>query len=316
MKRIISAILFLTFAVALVAQNSNDKYCNDNPAYVIFGKDGSYVTYKQMMTDIANADICLFGEQHNDPISHWLKLEIVKGLHAKKGSNLVVGAEMWERDNQLILDEMLVQDLVDGPTYMESSKLWPNVDTDYLPILQYVKSNGLRFIATNTPRRYARLIYKKGPEYLDSLSDLAKSYLPPLPIHYNLNESIYQFMARPFPSDEEWDQMKAEGKLGKGPMSGGRPSNLVKAQAVKDATMGYFIVNNMNKGDFFFHFHGELHSANFTAIYYYINYYAPGYNIKTVSVIKQSDALTLSQENINRADYIVVVPDNMAVTYK
>ena len=45
----------------------------------------------------------LFGELHNNPISHWLQLELTEDLHAARGADLVLGAEMFEADNQLLL---------------------------------------------------------------------------------------------------------------------------------------------------------------------------------------------------------------------
>lgn len=312
MKKIISTL----FTILIISGLSySQSYTNDKPAYVIFNKSGEMVPFSHMLKDISTAEVCLFGELHNDPISHWLQITLVKELHKIKGRDLVIGAEMWERDNQLLLDEMLEQNLIDGSSYMESSKLWPNVETDYLPILQYAKSNGLKFVATNIPRRYARLIYKKGVEYLDSLSPKAKEYLPPMPVHFNLEESIYKDMARPFPTDEEYEIQRSQGKTGRNAMTSGKPSNLVKAQAIKDASMGYYIVENIKRDGLVFHLNGELHSAHYTAIYYYINYYRPGTKTKTISIVKTDNVLEASENTLKRADYIIQVPKDMTVTY-
>lgn len=304
-----------TKSKASTPKESDATYRNDFPAYVIYDRQGNRVTYSQMVQALSEADVCLFGEQHNDPISHWLELSLVKSFHALKGDRLVVGAEMWETDNQLLMDEMLIQKLVDGSSYTESSKLWPNFTTDYKPILQYVKSQGLPFVCTNIPRRYARLVYKKGIEYLDSLSAQAKSYLPPLPVHFDLTQPVYAKMASVFPTDEEFERQQREGKALHGPMQGSKPSNLVKAQAIKDATMAYFILQHLTPGQFFFHFNGEFHSANHTSICYYLDYYRPGVRYKTVSVCRTKDCMHFDPETDNRADFNILIPDDMAVTY-
>lgn len=312
---IFSQVVLLLFFMNIQSLFAQESYSNDSPAFVIYNKYGEQVPYSAMLQGVSEADVCLFGELHDDPVSHWLELRMIKNLHMLKGEKLIVGAEMWERDNQLLLDEMLKDGFIDGPTYMESSKLWPNTDTDYLPLLQYAKSNGISFVATNVPRRYARIIYKKGLNYLDSLSDLAKSYLPPLPVHFNLDESIYRTMAAPFPTDEEYEKQKAEQKGGGHFMSSGKPSNLVKAQAIKDATMAWFIKESMEEDSYFFHFNGELHSANYTAIYYYLGYYAPELDVATISVVKSDDVLTFDEKNRERADFIIQVPSDMMTTY-
>ena len=46
-----------------------------------------------------------FGELHDNPIAHWLELEVTKSIFDSAGKNLVIAAEMFEADNQLLLDE-------------------------------------------------------------------------------------------------------------------------------------------------------------------------------------------------------------------
>lgn len=327
MKKI-SVIILLLLSVSLFAQSNKGKkepppakqetqlntYTNDFPAYVIYNDKGEKVTYSQMVNELLDADIFLFGELHNDPISHWLELSLLKAFHQMKGEKLVVGAEMWETDNQLIMDEMMVLKLVDGKSYTESSKLWSNFTTDYKPILVYAQQNGLPFICTNVPRRYARIVFQKGIEYLDSLSDQAKSYMPPLPIHFDLTQPVYAKMASVFPTDEEFDKKQKESGPTMGAMHGSRPSNLVKAQALKDATMAYFILKNWTPGKFFYHFNGEFHSANHTSIEYYLKHYNPQVRVKTASIIKKSQVMNF-EERDNRANFNIVVQDDMTVTY-
>ena len=57
-----------------------------------------------MMKDLEEADIIFFGELHTDPIGHWLQIEMTRELFDLKQGDLMLGAEMFESDNQLILD--------------------------------------------------------------------------------------------------------------------------------------------------------------------------------------------------------------------
>ena len=77
----------------------------DKPAYKIFTGEGRKTDYSDMVKVAMKADVVFFGELHDNPISHWLELELTKGLFADKGKNLVLAAEMFETDNQLIIDE-------------------------------------------------------------------------------------------------------------------------------------------------------------------------------------------------------------------
>ncbi|MFV0268454.1 MAG: ChaN family lipoprotein [Draconibacterium sp.] len=163
----------------------------DKPAYLLFDKDGKKVKYEKMLKQIQEVDVVLFGELHDNPISHWLQLELTKDLYELKGKNLVLGAEMFESDNQVILDEYL-SGKISQRNFEDEMKLWPNYKTDYKPLVEFAKDSGLYFVATNVPRRYAALVNKNGFEGLEELSDEAKTFLPPLPPAYDstLNFSL------------------------------------------------------------------------------------------------------------------------------
>lgn len=313
----IACLFALTHAIGGNTQDSQAQsvYSTDLPAYVIYDAQGEKVSFAQMIDELLSADVCLFGELHNDPISHWLELSVAKHLYQNKGQDLVLGAEMFEADNQLLMDEMVLG-FIDMDTYVSASVLWPNFTTDYKPLVVFAQSAGLKFVCTNIPRRYANIVYKKGIEYIDSLSSQAQSYLPNLPIHFNLEEKAYKDMAASFPSDEQFEAMK--GKMMSGApqaMMASKPSNLVKAQAIKDATMAHFIVENWEKGKLFYHFHGEFHSANHSGICYYLKYYNPEITYKTISVNKSEDPLEFDAAQ-SRADFNIVVQGDMTQTYE
>jgi uncharacterized iron-regulated protein len=298
MKKIFTLIVVSLFIQTLLFSQTNQV---DKPAYLIYNAQGELVSYSTMIQTITKADVCLFGELHNDPISHWLEFEIMKSLYEIKKDSLIVGAEMWESDNQLLLDEAFTNKFYDEAMYIESSKLWPNLKYDYLPLLQYAVKNNLKFIATNIPRRYARMVSKMGIESLDGLSPVAKGYIAPLPIPIDLNEYAYKSMIQDMPSG--------------GNMKMVNPENLAKAQAVKDATMAHFILKNWVPGSLFYHFHGEFHSAFYSGITYYLKNYNPKVKVKIISIVKQSDIQKLDAENLNRADFVILVPEEMSVTY-
>src|SRR5436190_13943494 len=74
----------------------------DKPAYVLYNAKGKKVKYKKMLRLITQQDVVLIGEFHNNAISHWMELAITKDAHAQR--SLVLGAEMFEQDNQQALD--------------------------------------------------------------------------------------------------------------------------------------------------------------------------------------------------------------------
>ena len=221
------------------------------PAWMLYSKDGKPIKYEKMVRKIQDADIILFGELHNNPISHWLQLELSLELLRARGSDLIMGAEMFESDNQVILDEYL-QGLISQSRFENEARLWPNYKTDYKPLVKLAYDNQLRFIATNIPRRYASIVSTKGFEGLNELSEQAKAFLPPLPIEYDPDLKAYSSM------------LEMEG------MGNHSNANFPKAQAIKDATMAYHILENWSQEKLFLHFNGAYHSDNYESIYWYL----------------------------------------------
>ena len=82
-------------------------FVRDKPAYRIYDAEGKDLRYSRMVRNLEEADIIFFGELHDNPISHWLQLELTRDLFISHGDGLVLGAEMFESDNQLLLDEYL-----------------------------------------------------------------------------------------------------------------------------------------------------------------------------------------------------------------
>lgn len=272
---------------------------SDKPAYLVYDAEGRNVKYQKMIENITTADVVFFGELHDNPISHWLEYEITADIHKVAGNSLVIGAEMFEADNQLLLDEYLGSKY-DAAKFEAEVKLWKNYRTDYKPLVEFAVKNGLQFIATNVPRRYASMVSKGGFEVLDSLSPEAKRFIAPLPVVYDPELKCYKDML----------------SMGGMPGMGGKPNlNFPKAQAIKDATMAHFIVVNMSAGKKFIHYNGAYHSDNYQGIIYYLKIYMPGVKVATITTVLQDDISSLADENKGVADYIVTVPQSMTRTY-
>ncbi len=262
------------------------------PAYVLYNANGKKVSYNKMIRQLAKKDIVLFGEFHNNAIAHWLELSVSKDLSEKR--NLTFGAEMFEADNQDALNNYLAGKIT-AKGLDSSARLWSNYKTDYAPIVNFAKEKNLGFIATNIPRRYASLVSKKGFEALDTLSALEKTWMAPLPMEYDASLPGYVKML---------DMMGGHG----GP-------NLPKAQATKDATMAYFILQNFKPGNLFLHFNGSFHSDNYDGINWYLKRKQPGLKYATITTVSQKNIKELLAENKGKADYIICVDEDMTNTY-
>jgi len=267
---------------------------NDKPTYQLFDADGKKVKYEKMLKELAEADVVFFGELHNNPICHWLQFELTKDLYVEKNGELILGAEMFERDNQLILSEYL-DDKISKSSYEKEARLWPNYKTDYAPLVEFAKDNSLIFVATNVPRRYASVVYKKGFEGLEELEQEANVYFAPLPIAFDPNLPGYVKMTE---------------------MAGGHGGeNLPKAQAIKDATMAYSIAAYAGEEKLFIHYNGTYHSDNFEGILWYLNQYKPGLKIATIASVEQENIDNLNDENMNKGTFVLAIPSSMTKTH-
>lgn len=291
MKKIVLIVLFVSMAAI--------GFANDYPAYKLYNSAGEEVQFKSMISDLMHSDIIFFGELHDNPIAHWMELEITKASFEQIGDKLILGAEMFEADNQMILNEYLLGK-ISNKSFEKEMRLWPNYKTDYKPLVEFAKENKLKFVATNIPRRYASVVSREGFEGLENLSEQAKQFIAPLPMNYD-------------PELECYAQMMDMGGMPNSVMA--MKNNLPKAQSAKDATMAHFIVQNWKDGNLFIHYNGSYHSDNKQGIIWHLLKYDPDLKIKTITTILKYDIEEINEEDLNEADYILVVPKSMTRTY-
>jgi len=262
----------------------------DGPAYPLYDGEGRSVRYEELLDRCVRSDIVLFGEIHVHPVVHRLQLALTEDLSRIKEKDLVLGAEMFEADDQLVLDEYL-EGLIEHEHLMREAKVWENYGTDYRPLVDLARERGLRFIATNIPRRYARLVSRRGLKALDRLSDEAKRLIAPLPIVVDLSTPGYR-QAR---------------EIGKAHGLRMDAMNFVAAQAIKDATMASFIIKNRRPGGLFLHYNGDYHSKDRGGICWYLERYDPDIAVTTLSSVSRDPAV-FDDADKGRADMILAVP--------
>lgn len=285
-------------ATVLLLTGTEYAKAQEPKAYTLFDSKGKEVSYRQMIDRLAGCDVVFFGENHNCPIAHWMELNVARSLYERHGDKLAIGEEMMEADNQLILDEYM-NGQISYDRFEAETRLWDNYSTDYYPVVYFAKENNIPLIATNVPRRYANVVKNKGLLYLDSLSEEAKRYLPPLPV--------------PF----EYDEGKSSEAFGLMQLMGGRTKGdtrlIAEAQAIKDATMAWFIARNLKHK--FLHINGRYHSDSRDGIIPYLLKYRPSTTVGTITTIRQETVEQLDEENLGLADFYICVPEDMVTSY-
>jgi uncharacterized iron-regulated protein len=271
----------------------------DLSAYKIYNSKGKEVSFKSMVKSANGATTVLFGEFHDNPIAHWLQLELTQQMFAAHGNNLQLGFEMFEQDQQHLLHDYL-QGKLTSEQYQDTMRLWPNYTTDYAPLVDFAKEKGLSCVATNIQRKYASLLFKKGRAALDTLPEAIKDQMAPLNFAFDTTLSQYQAMK----------EMGAH----MGPGMGWR---MVEAQAIKDATMAHFILNNpwRNTKTVHLHFNGAYHSDFYQGIMWYLELEVNPSKILTISTVSQDNVQKLEKDHFGQADFIICVPSNMTSTH-
>lgn len=286
-KKLILGLIISALPLILSAQ--------DSPAYKLYDENGEPVRFSEMLEEISKSDITFFGELHGNPVSHWMEYEVAKTLYEYHGEDLILGAEMFERDQQLVLDEY-TSGIIPREKFEEATHFWPNYKSDYRKLVDFAAENEIRFVATNVPRRYASIVFNNGLEALDDMGESAKKLLPPLPIPYDASVRTYEKM-------KDMDQM--------GPTHKPNP-NFPKAQALKDATMAYTIANVIDEGEHMLHFNGAYHSEHNGGIIWYLMHYNDGLDKTAITTVVQEDVSELEESNEGKADFIIVVDEDMS----
>lgn len=270
----------------------------DAKPYQFYNKKGRTVNFKKVVNSLATYDVVFFGEHHNNAIHHWLQLRLTQELYKKKNGQLILGAEMFERDNQSQLDDYLSGKL-DEKSLKDSMRLWNNFKTDYKPLVDFAKDEHLRFIATNIPRRYASIVAKKGLDSLNTVAAAEKKYMMRLPVEVTLETPGYPEM-----------------KEMMGAHAGEAAMNFVAAQAVKDATMAESIFENLESGKLWIHYNGDYHSKQYGGTVWYLKKLNPNLKIAVISVFETEDVgLPAPESGSILTEYNLVFPSDMTKTY-
>jgi uncharacterized iron-regulated protein len=219
-------------------------------------------------------------------------------VETKGKKNIITGGEMFERHQVANLEAYMAGEL-DEKTFIDSTKVWPNYSTDYRPLIEYCKEMGIPYIGTNIPRRYARMVARQGVKSLEALPEDEKALMTPLPFDIDYELPSYAAMK---------DMMGGHGDAL-------IINQFVAAQAVKDATMAHFILQNRKKGQLFYHINGAYHSDDKEGIAWYLKQAEPGLELFNFTVVKQESLDKLEEAYLGKADVIIVVPQTMTVSY-
>jgi len=255
--------------------------------FMLYDSGGNAISIDELVVRMDKADILLFGEQHDDSIAHSVQATLFELMHQRYGNRAVLSMEMFSSDVQVVMDEYL-GGFITEKQFQNDARVWSNY-TDYRPMVEYARVNGLRVICANAAARYANLATRKGLMALRELPASSKAYLPPLPID-TASGAYYQKLM---------DLMQ-----GHGAGHGHGSYSLIPGQSLWDATMAYFIAVhwNSNKGNKIVHLNGRFHSDSRMGVYIQLKKYAPKARVLVLSAQAVSK-LSVSEVDLTLGDF-------------
>lgn len=259
------------------------------PGYYLSGNLRK-INYSEIEQLFTNADVLILGEEHDDTEGHKEKANLYKYL--APGLKPSLSLEMFETDQQIYLDEYS-KGIIDEKQISKETRVWNNLERDYLPLLQIAKSNFLPILASNAPRRLTRIAGRGGMEALRGLPNSSKEFLPPL------------YLIKAF------TQIEYENKFISimGGHSNSGMKNFFLAQELWDTSMSHSIASHISTtGNKVIHVNGRFHSDEGMGVTYRLR--KMGFKVITISMfpIRKNSP----EEDLSKLADIIYISSNLS----
>lgn len=299
------ALLLLT--VILCTSASGQEVPLDEKNYKLyFSPLKKEVNLNDLLREIDNYDIVLFGEEHNDSVAHFLEYKILEMMYDRYGKNTVLSMEMFDRDVQTVLNEYL-SGKIKETHFKKDARVWTNYK-DYRSMIEFAKSKELKVIATNAPMRYVSIANRMGQAELQNLSSDAKGWIAPLPYDTATGkyyDKLREIMGYSTQTEKHGDKTMLPPSL--------------NGHSLWDATMSYFIaeVFKSSPDAKVIHYNGRFHSDEHYGIYQQLEKYAKEKKVLVISAVPgETDFPNVNYENYKQlGDFIIITDPKVPKTF-
>lgn len=269
---------------------------------VVESASNAPVSFDDLVVRAARADVVFFGEQHDDPETHFAEFALLEGI-GRERSNVVLSLEMFERDVQPMLDDYLGGRLSEAE-FLTKSRPWDRYATDYRGLVMLARARGWRVVAANVPRPIANAVSRKGLSAIDTLSPASRAW------------AAAQFVCAHDAYYARFAQEMTGHGAGGGPPTASDTAQMAAmtdrfydAQCVKDETMAESIVRALERagGDaIVVHFNGAFHSDYRQGTVMRVARRLPDLRRLVITAVPTaSPASEPMGDNARRADYVI-----------
>ena len=260
---------------------------------VVDGRTGERLSFEELCDVLAEADAVFLGESHTDETTHRVQLGIYEGLLARRGDDVVLAMEMFQRDAQPLLDGYLAGEL-DETALLEDGNPWGNYWTSYRPLVERAREGGHRVVGSNYPQGLAFTVSRGSADALAELDDEQRATVP---------RELY-------PNSLEYHRRVDNAVRGHLGMMGPRvpgDQRLYTTQTLWDNAMGEACVDALEsrRGSSVLHVNGGFHSAYWEGTVRQVKLRRPGTKIATVALVPTSNPSVATVSDVPVADYVV-----------
>ena len=255
------------------------------------------IAVDDIITDMSNADVLFFGEEHNDSIGQYLEALIFKKLATAYSGKAALTLEMFHTDVQPIINEYLSGNISEK-NFIKEARAWNNYK-DYKPMIEEAKTNKLAVIGGNAAARYSNAVTRNGIDILNTFQKESKQFIAPLPIDTATGRYYDKFVET----------------LGGHSMGG---MKVYQTQNFWDATMAWSIAKfaKANKNLKIFQVNGRFHSDEKLGTLAKLKNYAPKLRILNISSFSAEDFSNPNWEKYKAlGDYIIVTDPAVKRTF-
>jgi uncharacterized iron-regulated protein len=266
-------------------------------ARVVRSPDGQGVSFAELVAAAARADVVYFGEQHDDPETHFTQFALLDAI-GRARANVVLSLEMFERDVQPLLDDYLRGGISEAD-FLSRSRPWDRYATDYRPLVVLARARGWPVIAANVPRPIASAVSRKGLAALDTLPSTSRSHAArdiqcPKDAYYDLFA----------------EQMKGHGGPGSADTASMRAmtDRFYEAQCIKDETMAESVASALSQHPdaIVVHVNGAFHSDRGLGTVSRVDRREPSRTRIVITAIPVADPRTEpAGPHTGRADFVI-----------
>lgn len=239
-------------------------------APVVDAASGTPVSLSQLAERLADQDVVVIGEYHGHQGAHLLQSRLQAYLYRHRPDQ-VLTMEQFDVDQQPVLNRYLTGEIGEKEL-IEDAGAWPNYQYAYRPLVEFARHRNLPVIAANAPASIVRCVGRNGTDYLDSLPEERKRFLP---------ES-------PFAGNEAYRE-KFLGVMGGRHGSAGdeRMQNTYNAQLLRDNTMANRILEarESHPGHQVIHLTGTFHSEERLGTVASLLQRQPGLSVTVISPV-------------------------------